>query len=205
MEACLDSLEALWRKLGLPPAWWVGYSMGGRTALQLAVRKPALVAGLVLESATPGLEDAAQRAERVQADQALADFILAEGVAAFVERWLALPLFAGLRRLPPEQQAAQRALRLAHSAAGLAGSLRGMGTGAMEPVWNQLEEVAVPTLLLVGEEDEKFVEIARRMADKMARSTLRIVPQAGHTLHAEAQAAYLAAVNEFFASSGATP
>ena len=40
MEACLDDLEAVLKRLGIPAAWWVGYSMGGRTALQLAVHKP---------------------------------------------------------------------------------------------------------------------------------------------------------------------
>ena len=133
MDACvaqvLDALDR--RDLGL--VWLVGYSMGGRVALSVAARHPRRVAGLILESASPGLADTAERAARAREDADLAADILAHGVPAFVAQWMERPMFSDVRRLPQEQQAALRAQRLRNSALGLANSLRGMGTGAMEP------------------------------------------------------------------------
>ncbi|MBI4081128.1 MAG: 2-succinyl-6-hydroxy-2,4-cyclohexadiene-1-carboxylate synthase [Candidatus Lambdaproteobacteria bacterium] len=202
MEACLDQLEALLARLGIGPAWWVGYSMGGRVALQVGVRKPHLVAGLVLESATPGLESPAERAERVAADEALAAGIGRDGLEAFVERWTALPMFEGLTRLPAGRKAALRAQRLRNAPQGLANSLRGMGTGSMPSAWGALGRLAVPTLLLAGGRDAKFVAIARAMAGLIPGSTLALIPEAGHNVHEEAPEPYLRAVEAFFASRG---
>jgi 2-succinyl-6-hydroxy-2,4-cyclohexadiene-1-carboxylate synthase len=198
MPACLDQLEALLARLGIPSAWWVGYSMGGRVALQLAVHKPALVQGLVLESATAGLRDERARAERRQADEELAESILTDGMEAFTDRWLANPLFQGLKKLPPEQRAIQLEQRLRNNPLGLANSLRGMGAGAMEPVWQRLGEIEVPVLLMAGEEDAKFSAIARELAGALPRATLHPLPACGHTPHVESPAAFLATVEGFF-------
>ena len=199
MPACLDQLEALLARLEITSAWWVGYSMGGRVALQLAARKPALVQGLVLESATAGLRDEGRRAERRRADEELAESILTDGMEAFAGRWLANPLFQGLKKLPPDQRAILREQRLRNNPLGLANSLRGMGTGAMEPVWERLPGITGPALVLAGEQDGKFSALAREMAELLPRSTLALVPEAGHLPHVEAPRAFLAAVSGFFA------
>src|SRR5258708_28800746 len=70
----------------------LGYSMGGRAALHFAVHAPERVRTLILESASPGIEDMAERAKRAEADNALADRIMAVGIAAFVAEWESLPL-----------------------------------------------------------------------------------------------------------------
>jgi pimeloyl-ACP methyl ester carboxylesterase len=110
-----------------------GYSMGGRIALHLALEQPELVTRLVLVSTTAGIEDAAERARRRADDERLAAGIERDGVGAFAERWAAGPLFAGQ---PPAVAAAAREDRLRHTAAELAASLRGLGTGGMDPVWH---------------------------------------------------------------------
>ena len=198
MEACLDQLEALLEALGIGAAWWVGYSMGGRVALQVAAHKPDLVEGLVIESATAGIEEPALRHDRALADEALAETILAEGVEAFVTKWLAQPLFEGFRKLPPEQQSLQRELRSGSSAKALANSLRGMGTGTMTPVWSHLDGSKIPALILAGENDPKFVEIAGALSTTFSECTLEIIPGAGHTTHVESPSQYLSAVSRFF-------
>ena len=69
---------------GRDPAVWLGYSMGGRFALNVALRHPGQVRRLVLVSATAGIDDPEERAARRRADEDLAGRIGTEGVAAFV-------------------------------------------------------------------------------------------------------------------------
>ena len=78
------------------PGVYVGYSMGGRLALHLALARPNLVHALVLIGATPGIEDPASRAERRAADETLAATLERDGLDAFLAGWLAQPLFASL-------------------------------------------------------------------------------------------------------------
>jgi 2-succinyl-6-hydroxy-2,4-cyclohexadiene-1-carboxylate synthase len=183
-EAELDRLEAL-----VPPRFTLaGYSMGGRLALALALRIPARVERLVLVSASPGLADPAERAARRDADAALADRIEAIGADAFAREWAAQPLFAGQ---PPAVAAAAHADRLRRSAAEHAAQLRGLGTGAMPPLWDRLAELTMPVTLVVGERDAKFRAIAERMGAPVV-----VVPGAGHAVHLEAPAAVAAVLRD---------
>jgi 2-succinyl-6-hydroxy-2,4-cyclohexadiene-1-carboxylate synthase len=166
-----------------------GYSMGGRIALGLALAAPERVQRLALIGASPGLADAAERDARRAADDALADRIEAEGIAAFASAWGALPLWEGQ---PPEVAAAADAMRRSQSAAGLAAALRGLGTGAMEPLWERLGELAMPVALIAGERDVKFTALAERMADAIPHATLHVVTGAGHAAALEAPAAVAA-------------
>ena len=185
MRQCVDDLAALLRALGYERACWLGYSMGGRTALQVASYRPDAVSALVLEGATPGLRTAAERAERVAADEALAERIERDGVEAFVDYWEALPLFATQELLPPEARTSIRAGRLANRAIGLANSLRGMGAGAQAPRHERLGELTMPVLLLAGALDAKFSAIAVEMAHALPDATMRVIEGAGHAAHIE--------------------
>ena len=175
----------------------VGYSMGGRLALHYTLSRPDAVQRLVLESASPGLERAADRRKRRAADEAVADRIVHGGVEAFVDAWESLPLFAGRQRLPRHVRDLHRSRKLQNDPRSLAGSLRGVGTGHLPSLWDRLEELSAPTLLLVGEEDAKFVEIARRMEKRIPGARSVVVPGAGHTVHLERPDAWLAAVVAF--------
>jgi pimeloyl-ACP methyl ester carboxylesterase len=77
-------------------------------------------------------------------------------------------------------------VRLANRPTGLANSLRGMGAGAMNPVWDRLETFAAPTLLLAGALDAKYVEQGMAMAQLMPQATRLVLPDVGHTTHLEA-------------------
>lgn len=197
MEPCLQDLLALFDQLELAHINLLGYSMGGRVALHFAAAYPERVNALVLESASPGLATAAERAARLQSDEALADFIEREGLAAFVERWEQLPLFASQARLPEAVQAQLHAQRLQNHPRGLAHSLRGLGTGVQSPLWDRLASLPVPALLIAGELDPKFTAIARSMAQTLPSAQLVVVPEAGHTVHLEQPLAFDQAVLNF--------
>ncbi|MGN6190426.1 MAG: 2-succinyl-6-hydroxy-2,4-cyclohexadiene-1-carboxylate synthase [Conexibacter sp.] len=160
-----------------------GYSMGGRIALSLALSAAGRdrVSRLTLVGASPGLADPERRSRR-RDDDALADRIEGEGIEAFASQWSSLPLFADQ---PPAVAEAAHAMRLAQSPAGLAAALRGLGTGAMEPLWERLPSLAIPVTLIVGERDAKFRAIAERMAELLPDATLHVVPRAGHAVQLE--------------------
>ncbi len=192
LESTLANIEAH----GDWPADLIGYSMGGRLALHFAVSHPDAVQRLVLESASPGLESGAEQAARRAADEILADRI-EMGLEAFVDDWMSQPLFETQRAVPVPELARQRAIRLANDPSALAASLRALGTGSLPSLWDRLPRLGVPTLLLVGELDRKFVDINRRMVERLPHAELVIVPDAGHAVHLERPDVWLDAVRSF--------
>ncbi|WP_122627191.1 2-succinyl-6-hydroxy-2,4-cyclohexadiene-1-carboxylate synthase [Lucifera butyrica] len=197
MEHAVEDLLQLLAQLGLPKVNLLGYSMGGRCALQFAVQAPERVHTLILESSSPGIAAEPEREARRRSDEALAGFIIEQGVAAFVDRWTSLALFATQQALPDFIKNEVRCQRLQNQAQGLANSLRGMGTGVQPSWWGRLQEIRVPTLLLVGEHDAKFRRIGLSMEKIIPGSTLQIIPSAGHTVHLEQPAVFTAAVMDF--------
>ena len=175
----------------------IGYSMGGRIALHVALAHGDRVRRLVLESASPGLERKVQRAERIALDEELAKRIERGGVAAFVDTWSSRPLFASQQALPVEVQERLRRLRLENQADGLAASLRGLGTGVLPSLWDRLGELRCPVLLVVGALDTKFVHVARDMAPRISDVRSSAIEGVGHTVHLEAPHAWLGAVAPF--------
>lgn len=191
-----DLCDALDR-LDVERAVWAGYSMGGRVALGAAVLRPERVAALVLESASPGLATDEERARRRALDEERASALETEGLEAWVDGWMALPLFASQRFLPPEVRRRERARRLGNPVEGLSRALRELGTGSQPSFWNDLHRMGVPVLLLTGEEDPKFCRIADAMADRLPAVRRSIVSRAGHAVHLERPRAWLEAVRRF--------
>lgn len=187
-------LVALMASLGAERFALLGYSMGGRLALDLACRHPGRLWALVLESASPGLADADERARRRADDAALADAIESRGVDWFAAYWASLPLFASHARLDPAARAAVQAMRAGQRARGLAQSLRGAGTGVQADWWPHLAALTVPTLLVVGADDAKYGAINRKMAAALPAARIQVVAESGHTPHLEQPEAFLAAV-----------
>ena len=163
----------------------LGYSMGGRLALFLACHYPERFSHLILESSSPGLATEAERTERRHRDDTLATWIETNGIEAFVRRWESLPLWASQQQLPEDVRQQLRQQRLQNNAFGLANSLRGMGTGAQPSLWQKLPALILPTLLIVGELDTKFVTNNQQMMSQLNNGRLHIIPQAGHTVHLE--------------------
>jgi 2-succinyl-6-hydroxy-2,4-cyclohexadiene-1-carboxylate synthase len=197
IERCVADLIAILDALEVERTHLLGYSMGGRVALAMAIEYPRRIASLIMESASPGLAEASARQARVASDNALAGLIEREGMEAFVARWERMPLFASQERMPERARMRLRAQRLANNPTGLANSLRGLGTGVQEPLWKRLGELEVPSLIMAGELDAKFVDIARAMAAAIRGRRLAIVAGAGHTIHLEQPDAFRQLVIEF--------
>lgn len=181
------------------PTVVIGYSQGARLALAVAARAPGRVERLVLESGSPGLRMRHARAQRRQADEALAELLRTRGVSEFVERWEQHPLFSGLRALPAVEQAALRSRRAAHTAEGLASALRALGQGAQPELWSALPGLRVPTLVLSGADDVRYTRLARRMVAELPLAWRVAIRGSGHAPHLERPEAWAQEVRAFLA------
>ena len=195
--AIVTDLADLLDVLDVASAVWVGYSMGGRLALGAGLFVPERVSKLVLESASPGLATEAERVERRSSDELLARRVESNEIGAFVSEWENQPLFVTQHRLAPVDRAELRRHRMTNRPDALAACLRGLGTGMQPSLWNALEHLAVPTLLIAGQEDQKFVHTNERMLAALPDARLEVVPDAGHTVHLEQPEAWVSAVESF--------
>ena len=202
MEACTSDLELLWDHLGVVRTHLVGYSMGGRLALHVAARRPGRVLSLLTVGAHAGLDPDAREGRR-QGDEALAQRIEKEGVEAFVKYWGGLPLFAGLERRGPSFVAQVESERLENHAAGLACSLRGMGAGVMEPLWDDLARVSFPCTFVAGQLDHGYVASARRLAATVPGGRVEVVLRSGHPVHQERPEAFARVLAAHLAAASA--
>jgi 2-succinyl-6-hydroxy-2,4-cyclohexadiene-1-carboxylate synthase len=180
----------------LPQVHLVGYSLGGRVALHFAVHYPQRIRSLTLESANAGIVDEAERARRLAEDFARAEALLEQGMAAFVEGWYEMPLFASLRERP-RTLARIKAAASANDPAWMAKVIRELSPGAQAPLWDSLAGLSFPVLLIGGAKDEKYIPILRKMAQAIPSAQIKIVPGAGHNVHAEEPQRYLSLLREF--------
>ncbi len=178
LEAVIDDVDGL----SADAFTLAGYSMGGRIALHAALALNARVKGLVLIGASPGLADDEERRARRAADERLAVEIEHSTIEEFARHWATTPVLAGQ---PADVRSAINADRLRSSPWGLAAALRGLGTGALPPLWDRLGELRMPVTLIVGERDAKFRSLAEEMAEAIPHATLEVVSDAGHAVHLE--------------------
>jgi 2-succinyl-6-hydroxy-2,4-cyclohexadiene-1-carboxylate synthase len=164
----------------------VGYSMGGRIALELAATRPELAPRLMLLSASPGLDDAQERARRVGEDDARAEEILREGIDAFVERWYRLPIFAPFAAHASFADA--RVRRAQGDAAFWARCVAGCSPARGTPRWSALPALAPRTAFVAGALDERYTAYAARAKALAPALRVEIIAGAGHVLPLEAPA-----------------
>ena len=199
IEGAAYALLVLLDELEVERPLVVGYSMGGRLALYLALRYPERCSALFLESASPGIEDAVEREARRDADEKLANRLESGGFEGFLQDWYQQPLFASLARREG-LMAKVIETRRRNEPGELARSLRGMGAGSQPSLWGELVGLQAPTLAVAGELDEKYFGISQRMAASSPHVRTAVVPGAGHTVRVEAPGAYLALLERFLRS-----
>ncbi|WP_374965560.1 2-succinyl-6-hydroxy-2,4-cyclohexadiene-1-carboxylate synthase [Lysinibacillus sp. RS5] len=200
MQEQIQDVEEVCCQLQLKKFTLLGYSMGGRIALSYAISYPERVDQLILESASPGLRTLEERSERCEKDNALAEKIVRNGLLSFVNAWENIPMFESQKRLPRSIQEAIRAERLSQKKEGLAGSLRGIGTGVQPSNWLSLTKLEFPVLLITGSLDEKFCKIALEMKALLKIVKHKTVNDAGHAIHVENPAEFATIVEEYLTS-----
>jgi 2-succinyl-6-hydroxy-2,4-cyclohexadiene-1-carboxylate synthase len=197
VERSADDLAAILDRLAAAPAHVLGYSLGARIALRLAVAHPRSVRRLVLESPSAGIPDPVARAARRDADEARATRLERDGIAAFVAEWEREPVFASRAAMPPARIARLHAARLRNRPSGLAISLRGAGQGVMEPLRDRLHEVTAPTLVVAGALDPAGSARAADIAAGIRGARLEIITGAGHTPHLETPRTFRTLATDF--------
>jgi 2-succinyl-6-hydroxy-2,4-cyclohexadiene-1-carboxylate synthase len=183
MPQTAQAIISLLDQLNIPQCFLVGYSMGGRLALYLMIHFPERFTKVVLESASPGLQMEVERRQRVVRDGQLAEALETGNFAEFLRNWYGQPLFENMVHLPHFQQLCDR--RLQNQPAELAKSLRNLGTGSQPSLWEALAQNSVPLLLLVGEFDQKFIQINQEMQARCEVAQLQIMAGCGHNIHFE--------------------
>lgn len=176
-------------------AVYVGYSLGGRVCLHLALMYPHLVERLVLLGAHPGLDSDDDRSTRRDADDRVAARLREIGVAAFIREWVAQPLFGGL-----VARADDLADRERNTVEGLVSSLQLAGTGTQLSLWPRLRELTMPVLTLAGADDTKFAPLAAQLAAAVPDGRCELVADAAHAAHLQRPGLVTALIDEFLAS-----
>ena len=182
-EEQVEDLHSLIQQIGWDHFTLIGYSMGGRLALAYASKYE--VDCLILESSSPGLKDEEARIQRKSADSKLAEKILVDGVIAFTDHWEQIPLFDSQKKLSVQKQRQIREERLSQSAVGLSNSLKGFSTGVQPSLWDKLDSLEFPVIMLTGELDKKFCEIAKKMKELLPNADWKIINGVGHAIHVE--------------------
>ena len=179
-------------------AVYVGYSMGARLVLHVALAHPEVTTGVVLLGGTAGIDDDDERAARRRTDEERAESIERDGLEPFLDAWLAMPMFSGVPDNPTE-----RASRRTNTAAGIASSLRLAGTGTQDPpLWSRLDSIDAPTLVLAGSRDAKFTYLGRRLAEGIGTNAqFRAVPDAGHAAHLEQPSAFTRILQDWLSAT----
>ena len=190
VERTADDLAVILDRVRATPADVIGYSLGARVALRLAIVHPSAIRRLVLESPSAGLPTEPERSARRAADAALADRLERDGIEAFVDEWERQPVFASQRHLPAATAVRLRSERLRNRPAGLAASLRGAGQGVMVPLHDRLGEVRAPTLVIAGALDPAGCARADVVAAAIPDARLVVLAGAGHTPHLETPTAF---------------
>jgi len=196
LSAASLGVAAAMNEAGIRSAPMVGYSMGGRVALDLAIHHEHLCSRLVLESASAGIPKEEARAERLASDEKRARELEQGPFEDFLRTWYAQPIFVSLTDDVKGLEEVLRRRR-ANEPVELAKALRGMSVGAQAPLWAFLPGLNIPVLLVAGKRDGKYADVIRQMALLLPRATVEIIPGVGHNAHVESPSLMARLIKQF--------
>lgn len=195
-EQSVADLYGLLRHLDVAQAYVGGLSMGGGVALSFGLAHPDMARALIVAGAGTGSTDPERFARQCEE---FASRIQREGMATWAEGYAAGPTRVQLQRKHPRAWGLFKRGLVAHSALGSALTFRGVqgkrpAIFALEP---ELKRLQVPTLIIVGDEDEPCLEPAVFMKRAIPRSGLVVLPQTGHAVNLEEPGLFNRAVLDF--------
>ncbi|WP_204101954.1 MULTISPECIES: 2-succinyl-6-hydroxy-2,4-cyclohexadiene-1-carboxylate synthase [Spirulina sp. CCY15215] len=203
MEQTGNAIAEFLDNLNLLQCYLLGYSMGGRLALYLALHFPQKFPKIILESASPGLKTPLEQEKRREKDAQLASNLETRSLENFLKDWYQNPLFSSLQSQAKFETKFEIMIqrRRQNDPLLLAKSLRYMGTGQQPSLWDELKTLQNPLLLLVGELDAKFTAIATQMQTLSPLIQLQIVENCGHNIHLENPEKFIKKVKYFLNAS----
>jgi 2-succinyl-6-hydroxy-2,4-cyclohexadiene-1-carboxylate synthase len=196
-QALSKQINDILSNLAIEQVIIIGYSMGGRAALNFVINHPNEIRGLILESTTAGIESVKIRSERIKIDEELANYIESHNIEEFVELWMSKDIFNTQKRFSNEKLKNIRKKKTLNSKIGLANSLRGFGTGRIDYMGNNLNQINCPVMLITGELDTKFTRINSVLKKKFTSAKHKIINNAGHNTHIEEPERFVTVINDF--------
>ncbi|CAA7053570.1 unnamed protein product [Microthlaspi erraticum] len=204
MEMIAKTLYKLIEQITPGKVTIVGYSMGARIALYMALTFSNKIEGAVVVSGSPGLKDPVARKVRSATDDSKARMMIEHGLEIFLENWYNGGLWKSLRRHPHFRKIV--ASRLLHDdVLSVAKLLSDLSSGRQPSLWEELEDCDTNISLVFGEKDVKFKQIAIRMYREMSKSKksehniieMVEIPEAGHAVHLESPLRLILSLRKF--------
>lgn len=200
IQRTAESIIGLIDKLNITKCYLVGYSMGGRLALYLTLHFPQYFSKVILESASPGLATETERLERIKSDaqiaKKLARSLSKADFALFLSNWYSQPIFGSIKHHPEFKIMLES--RLQNNPLDLVKSLQFMGNGNQPSLWDKLTHNQIPLLLLVGENDAKFIDINHKMFQICSVAQMKRIGKSAHNIHWENTSDFVYHLKEFF-------
>ncbi len=199
-----EATGALWATLdghGVQTTALVGYSMGARLAMHLALQHPERVTHLVCIGGHPGIAEDGERSERLALDRERAASLRTLGMRAFLTQWYAQPLFADFRASPGFADTV--AARCDGDVTAIATTLERLSTGHQQPLFEAMAACVIPTLWVAGERDPRYEALLGPLAEAQPTGRFVSVAGAGHAVHLEAPEALAGTLDAFLNESSA--
>ncbi|XP_004952910.1 protein PHYLLO, chloroplastic isoform X2 [Setaria italica] len=188
----------------------VGYSMGARIALHMALNQVHQIRGAVIISGSPGLRDEESRRRRIAVDGSRAKFLMSCGLDCFLETWYSAKMWTSLREHPKFNSLVRTRSKHKNIKA-LAKVLADSSVGRQKSLWEDLKHLKRPLLIVAGEKDTKFKDISQRMCSEITQHAecgsggrdgnelcdVIIIPDSGHAVHVENPLPLVRAVRKF--------